>query len=204
VSTTVLVVDDDSANLDSVCRIFQKEGVATLPASDGQKALELLRKPEVGVLVDPGGAERLEPGDLGGDPLALQLERHRRTAPGQQVDVHAVLAGLRLRDPLEEDARLPLGLQGRGVVPPLRRDALGGEEGRPVGEPARGVGDDVPARREGARPERGQRGGVDGVDDDLEGCGRAVHVSTVPQAADRAPGCAPRNSVAGRAVPQSG
>ena len=50
-SATVLVVDDDRANLDSVCRIFQKEGVATLPASSGQEALALLRKPEVGVLV---------------------------------------------------------------------------------------------------------------------------------------------------------
>jgi two-component system response regulator HydG len=51
VTTTVLVVDDDSANLDSVCRIFEREGVATLAASDGTKALEFLRKPEVGVLV---------------------------------------------------------------------------------------------------------------------------------------------------------
>jgi two-component system response regulator HydG len=51
VSATVLVVDDDSANLDSVCRIFQKEGVATLPAGGGAEALELLRRPEVGVLV---------------------------------------------------------------------------------------------------------------------------------------------------------
>jgi len=50
-SATVLVVDDDSANLESVCRIFQKEGVATLSAHDGQEALELLRRPEVGVVV---------------------------------------------------------------------------------------------------------------------------------------------------------
>jgi len=50
-SSTVLVVDDDRANLDSVCRIFQKEGVSTLPANSGQEALALLRKPEVGVLV---------------------------------------------------------------------------------------------------------------------------------------------------------
>ncbi len=50
-SSTVLVVDDDRANLESVCRIFQKEGVSTLPANSGQEALGLLRKPEVGVLV---------------------------------------------------------------------------------------------------------------------------------------------------------
>ena len=42
-SSTVLVVDDDRANLDSVCRIFQKEGVATLSAAIGQEALEHLR-----------------------------------------------------------------------------------------------------------------------------------------------------------------
>jgi len=50
-SSTVLVVDDDRANLESVCRIFQKEGVQTLAAPNGQEALELLRRPEVGVVV---------------------------------------------------------------------------------------------------------------------------------------------------------
>ena len=50
-SSTVLVVDDDRANLDSVCRIFQKEGVTTLAASGGQEALEVLRRPEIGVVV---------------------------------------------------------------------------------------------------------------------------------------------------------
>src|SRR6185436_538252 len=48
---TVLVVDDDQANLDSVCRIFQREGLSTLAAPNGSAALELLRKPEVGVMV---------------------------------------------------------------------------------------------------------------------------------------------------------
>jgi two-component system response regulator HydG len=50
-TTTVLVVDDDRANLDSVSRIFQREGLATLAASNGTEALELLRKPEVSVMV---------------------------------------------------------------------------------------------------------------------------------------------------------
>jgi two-component system, NtrC family, response regulator HydG len=50
-SSTVLVVDDDRANLESVCRVFQKEGLATLSANNGQEALDLLRNPEVGVLV---------------------------------------------------------------------------------------------------------------------------------------------------------
>jgi two-component system response regulator HydG len=48
---TVLVVDDDRANLDSVSKIFQREGLATLTAPNGQEALELLRRPEVGVMV---------------------------------------------------------------------------------------------------------------------------------------------------------
>src|SRR6476659_2256296 len=47
----VLVVDDDRANLESVARIFQKEGVATLTATSGQEAMDLLRRPEVAVLV---------------------------------------------------------------------------------------------------------------------------------------------------------
>ncbi|WNG59578.1 sigma-54-dependent Fis family transcriptional regulator [Archangium gephyra] len=49
--TTVLVVDDDRANLDSVSRIFQREGLETLSASNGTEALELLRRPEVSVMV---------------------------------------------------------------------------------------------------------------------------------------------------------
>ncbi|MGQ0508195.1 MAG: sigma-54-dependent transcriptional regulator, partial [Myxococcaceae bacterium] len=48
---TVLVVDDDRANLDSVARIFQREQLTTLSAATGTEALELLRKPEVSVMV---------------------------------------------------------------------------------------------------------------------------------------------------------
>ncbi len=48
---TVLVVDDDRANLDSVARIFQREQLATLAATSGQEALDLLRRPEVSVMV---------------------------------------------------------------------------------------------------------------------------------------------------------
>ncbi|MFP2927631.1 sigma-54-dependent transcriptional regulator [Pyxidicoccus sp. 3LG] len=50
-SPTVLVVDDDRANLDSVTRIFQRESMATLSAANGTEALELLRRPEVAVMV---------------------------------------------------------------------------------------------------------------------------------------------------------
>jgi two-component system response regulator HydG len=49
--TTILLVDDDRANLDSVARIFQREGLETLTASNGTEALELLRRPEVSVMV---------------------------------------------------------------------------------------------------------------------------------------------------------
>ncbi len=48
---TVLVVDDDRANLDSVSRIFQREGLETLTASNGTEALDMLRRPEVSVMV---------------------------------------------------------------------------------------------------------------------------------------------------------
>ncbi len=48
---TVLVVDDDHANQESVARIFQREGLATLTANNGKDALELLRRPEVMVMV---------------------------------------------------------------------------------------------------------------------------------------------------------
>ncbi len=48
---TVLVVDDDLANLESVSRIFQREGLEALTATSGKDALELLRRPEVSVMV---------------------------------------------------------------------------------------------------------------------------------------------------------
>jgi two-component system response regulator HydG len=48
---TVLVVDDDRANLESVARIVEREGLATLTAPNGQQALELLRRPEISVVI---------------------------------------------------------------------------------------------------------------------------------------------------------
>jgi two-component system response regulator HydG len=78
-NTTVLVVDDDRANLDSVARIFQHEGMATLTASDGQEGLALLRRPEVGVLV----TDLMMPG-LDGQELL-------RTARSMRPDVEVVL-----------------------------------------------------------------------------------------------------------------
>ena len=77
--STVLVVDDDRANLDSVARIFQLEGLATLTASDGAEGLALLRRPEVGVLV----TDLMMPG-LDGTELL-------RTARSMRPDVEVVL-----------------------------------------------------------------------------------------------------------------
>jgi two-component system response regulator HydG len=62
----VLLVDDDQDNLDSLSRIFAKEGLATRAASNGTDALSLLRRERVQVLVTdlmmPGmsGAELLK------------------------------------------------------------------------------------------------------------------------------------------------
>jgi two-component system response regulator HydG len=76
---TVLVVDDDRANLDSVARIFQHEGLTPLTASDGGAALELLRRPEVAVLL----TDLMMPGMDGQELLA--------TARALRPDVEVVL-----------------------------------------------------------------------------------------------------------------
>ncbi|HCF59467.1 MAG TPA: DNA-binding response regulator [Myxococcales bacterium] len=47
----VLLVDDDRANVDSLCRIFAKEGLRTRAAHNGTDALEALRREPVQVLV---------------------------------------------------------------------------------------------------------------------------------------------------------
>lgn len=47
----VLVADDESAIVDSLTKIFRREGMTVLPASDGTQALDLLRKHRVGVLL---------------------------------------------------------------------------------------------------------------------------------------------------------
>ncbi len=64
-SHTVLVVDDESAHLESLQRIFEKEGYHTLTASTGEKALELLRQHHVHVLL----TDLIMPGMGGGELL---------------------------------------------------------------------------------------------------------------------------------------
>ena len=78
-SPTLLVVDDDRANLDSVARILQHEGWNPLAASDGTAALELLRRPEVAVLL----TDLMMPGMDGQELLA--------TARALRPDVEVVL-----------------------------------------------------------------------------------------------------------------
>jgi two-component system response regulator HydG len=47
----VLVVDDEHAIVESLMKIFRREGVSVLAATDGTAALDLLRKHRVGVLL---------------------------------------------------------------------------------------------------------------------------------------------------------
>ena len=50
-SQTVLIVDDERSILESLGKIFEREGVHVLQASDGAAGLDLLRKHRVGVLL---------------------------------------------------------------------------------------------------------------------------------------------------------
>src|SRR5262245_5676241 len=47
----VLVVDDEPAIVESLAKIFRREGLAVLAATDGTSGLDLLRKHRVGVLL---------------------------------------------------------------------------------------------------------------------------------------------------------
>ena len=48
---SVLVVDDEAPNIDSLRRIFEREGFAVLTATSGKKALDLCRQNQVHVVV---------------------------------------------------------------------------------------------------------------------------------------------------------
>ncbi|MGB0590863.1 MAG: sigma-54-dependent transcriptional regulator [Myxococcota bacterium] len=51
VGQTLLVVDDDPSNLESLARIFRRERVEVLTATDGKEALAVLRKTRVSVVL---------------------------------------------------------------------------------------------------------------------------------------------------------
>jgi two-component system response regulator HydG len=78
-AATVLVVDDDLANLESVSRIFQREGLEVLTAANGKDALELLRRPGVTVMI----TDLMMPGMDGQELL--------RAARAMRPDVEVVL-----------------------------------------------------------------------------------------------------------------
>ena len=48
---TLLIVDDDPSNLESLVRIFRRERVEVLTATDGKEALAALRKTRVSVVL---------------------------------------------------------------------------------------------------------------------------------------------------------
>ena len=48
---SVLVVDDETPNIDSLRRIFEREGFSVLTATSGQKALDVCRQNAVHVVV---------------------------------------------------------------------------------------------------------------------------------------------------------
>jgi two-component system response regulator HydG len=74
---TVLVVDDERSNVESLEKIFQREGMRTLSASDAKRALELLRTHRVHVLL----TDLMMPGTTG---LEL-LRATKQVAPDVEV-----------------------------------------------------------------------------------------------------------------------
>ena len=143
-TATVLVVDDDRANLDSVARIFQREGLATLAASNGTEALELLRQPEVGVMV----TDLMMPG-MDGQEL---LKAARAIRPDVEVvlmtaygTVETAVAAMKdgaydfITKPLKRHVAGEGGAEGAGEAGAAsRRTSPQGEarrDGRPGGRP---------------------------------------------------------------------
>src|SRR5262245_20247178 len=64
-SPTLLVVDDEPSNLESLERIFAREGLAVVTAPDGREGLEILRKRRIDVLL----TDLMMPGISGVDLL---------------------------------------------------------------------------------------------------------------------------------------
>ena len=74
---TVLVVDDERGIVESLAKIFEREGIAVLSAYDGQGGLDLLRKHRVAVLL----TDLMMPGMSGMD----LLKNARTVAPETEV-----------------------------------------------------------------------------------------------------------------------
>ncbi len=75
---TVLVVDDETSNLESLQRIFRKEGWEVQTATSGEEALDLLRSEKVNIVV----TDLLMPGGMSGTDL---LRAARTVAPEAEV-----------------------------------------------------------------------------------------------------------------------
>ena len=74
---TVLVVDDERSNVESLEKIFLREGIRTLSASDAKRALELVRTHRVHVVL----TDLMMPGTTG-----LELLRAiKQVAPDVEV-----------------------------------------------------------------------------------------------------------------------
>jgi two-component system, NtrC family, response regulator HydG len=74
---TVLVVDDERSNIESLEKIFQREGMRVLSAPDARRALELVRTHRVHVVL----TDLMMPGTTG-----LELLRAiRQVAPDVEV-----------------------------------------------------------------------------------------------------------------------
>jgi two-component system response regulator HydG len=74
---TILLVDDEQANLESLSRIFKREGFAVITAPDGKQGLEELRRHPINVLV----TDLVMPGMTGVD----LLKAARSVAPETEV-----------------------------------------------------------------------------------------------------------------------
>jgi two-component system response regulator HydG len=75
---TVLIVDDERSILESLGKIFEREGLTVLSAEGGAAGLELLRKHRVGVLL----TDLMMPGGMSGMDL---LKAARTVAPETEV-----------------------------------------------------------------------------------------------------------------------
>src|SRR5205814_8504176 len=74
---TLLVVDDEPSNLESLERIFAREGLSVVTAPDGKEGLELLRKRRIDVLL----TDLMMPGVSGVD----LLKAARQVSPETEV-----------------------------------------------------------------------------------------------------------------------
>ena len=73
---TVLVVDDERSNVESLEKIFQREGMRVLTAYDAKHALELVRTHRVHVVL----TDLMMPGTTGLELLARRSSRSRPTS----------------------------------------------------------------------------------------------------------------------------